>query len=214
MPQGYTNSAKPRRRTTGTRCVICKHAERPRIEMLHCAGVGIDALAEQFHVSRDSVWRHVTRHVSDEKRVTYLLGPAKIARLAEVAATENQSVVEYFGILRSTLFGQLDRLAAKNDHAGVAAIAARLTDVLQQIGKITGVISGIASSTIVNITHNTQILNSAPFSDLQAGLIRVCAQHPEARADILSLFRDLDARYGAPAPKLIDVTTAREAARG
>lgn len=154
------------------------------------------------------------RHVSDDKKVGYLLGAGKMAKLAEIAADENRSVIDYYSILRSALFYQLDRLAAKDDHLGVATIAGKLTDVLQQIAKITGQISAVASSTVINFNNHVAVINSPPFADLQSGLIQVCAKHPEARADILALFRDLDTRYGSPAPKLIDVTTAKEAALG
>jgi hypothetical protein len=35
-------------------------------------------------------------------------------------------------------------------------------------------------------------------------LLQVCAAHPEARADIVSLFRQLDERHAAPALKTIE----------
>jgi hypothetical protein len=153
------------------------------------------------------------RHVTDERKVGYLIGAGKLAKLAEVAAEENQSVIEYYGILRSALFFQLDRLAAKDDHSGVAMIAQRLTDVLKELARVTGQVSSIANSTVINVQNNVHILNSAPFADLQSGLLQVCAAHPEARADIVALFKSLDERYSATPPKLIDVATAREMAR-
>ncbi|WP_294532601.1 hypothetical protein [uncultured Rhodoblastus sp.] len=160
----------------------------------------LDRLSERFGLQRDAIWRHMGRHVTDERKAGYLIGPAKIAELADIAAEESQSVLDYYGILRSALFFQLDKLAAKNDAAGVAMLAGRLTDVLGAIGKITGQISTFANSTIINVQNNVQILNSPPFADLQAGLLRVCVAHPEARRDIIALFRDLDGKYGAAPP--------------
>ncbi|MDI9846555.1 hypothetical protein QM467_00625 [Rhodoblastus sp. 17X3] len=213
MPKGYPKSGS-RKISPENRCTVCKHPERPRIEALRCAGVSLDKLAEQFDLHRDAIWRHMERHVSDDRKASYLIGAGKIAKLAEVAAEESQSLIDYYAILRSALFYQFDRLAAKDDLAGVVAISARLTDVLKEIGRVTGQVSTIASSTIVNVQNNFAILNSQPFSELQAGLIQVCAAHPEARADIVALFKRLDEKYnaapminGAP-PKLMEATRA------
>lgn len=206
MPKGIPK-AGTRRIPPEKRCAICKHPERARIEALRLAGVSLDKLAEQFAVHRDAVWRHMERHVTDEKKINYLIGPGKIARLAEIAAEESQSVIDYLAILRSALFYQLDRLASENDHRGVATVAGQLLDVLKQIGQVTGQVTNFAGSTIINIQNNTQILNSAPFAELQTGLLRICADHPEARADIVALFRDLDAKFNAQAVPMIEAKT-------
>jgi hypothetical protein len=72
------------------------------------------------------------------------------------------------------------------------------------MGGITGEVSRIAGVTM-NVTNNVQILQSQPFLALQAGLLQVCANHPEARAEIISLFRSLDDQHAtADAPKLIE----------
>ena len=197
MPKGYPKDGKPRKCSPLNRCAVCKHPDRPRIEVLHCAGVSLERLAERFDVRRDAIWRHMGRHVTDERKASYLIGPAKIAELADIAAEESQSVLDYYGILRSALFFQFDKLAAKGDVPGAALLAGRLTDVLGAIAKVTGQVSTFANSTIINIQNNTQILNSPPFADLQAGLLRVCVAHPDARKDIIALFRDLDGKYGA-----------------
>jgi hypothetical protein len=84
-------------------------------------------------------------------------------------------------------------------------ISGYLTTVLHTIGKITGEISGLASTTFtINNNNNVQILNSQPFVDLQAGLLEVCQRHPEARGEIVDLFRRLDAKHAAPDMKLIE----------
>lgn len=200
MPKGYPKLGVKRRATSANRCAICRHPERARIEALHVAGKSFDKLAEQFGIQRNAIWRHAHRHMSDEAKATYLIGAGKIAQLAEIAAEENHSLVDYLAILRSTLFGQLDRLATENDHVGVNLMAARITEVLRDIARITGQISNLAGSTIINVQNNNVILNSAPFADLQAGLLRVCAAHPEARAAVIGLFSELDRKYsGAPA---------------
>jgi hypothetical protein len=101
---------------------------------------------------------------------------------------------------------QLVRNAEKGNARTAGQISGYLTSVLQTLGKITGEISALASTTLT-INNNVQILNSQPFVDLQAGLLEVCQRHPEARGDIVDLFRRLDAKHAAssePDLKLIE----------
>jgi hypothetical protein len=63
------------------------------------------------------------------------------------------------------------------------------------------------------VQNNYAILNSQPFAELQSGLVEICAAHPEARADILALFRRLDEKYSsAPMPpRMIEARGAAHA---
>ena len=63
-------------------CHVCAHPERVRIEALRVSGVSIDKLAEQFGVHRDAIWRHCNKHMSEETKASYLMGPSQIADLA------------------------------------------------------------------------------------------------------------------------------------
>ena len=92
----------------------------------------------------------------------------------------------------------------------MAAITGRLLDTLRELGKITGEVKDLAARTTVNVQVNQHIISSAPFTELQAGLLRVCAAHPQARQDIVRLIRDLDAKYAAP-PPMIEGQAMREA---
>jgi len=176
-------------------CTICNHPDRHLIEATKVAGGGLDAVAERFSVHRDALWRHMKNHVSEETKIGYLAGPAKITELANLAADENKSLLEYLTILRSILFGMLDKSAQRDKPYEVDKLAGRTVEVLREIGKVTGEVSQFAS-TIVNVqNNNVQILNSEPFLELQTGLLEVCVKHPDARADIIKLFRDLDARH-------------------
>jgi hypothetical protein len=192
------------------RCVVCHHPERVRIEALRTARVSLDKLSEQFGIHRDAIWRHVENHVSDATKASYLLGPAKIADLANAAADESRSVIDYLAITRSIIMNALDKSAQAGKPYEVDRLSQRMVEVLNALGKITGEVSQLA--TTINVTNNVQVLNSQPFMELQSGLLQVCARHPEARADIIALFRDLDARHsGAPASKLIEARVAEDA---
>ena len=211
VPKGIPKEPKRITRNGRGQCTVCQHPERVRIEAMRAGGVTLDRLAEQFGVSKDSVWRHQKSHVTAEQIAGYLLGPAKVARLVEVAAEESGGLLDYLKVVRSVLVGQLDRVAQKNDHNGVAIVSWRLLETLKAIGQITGEIGDLAAKTTINIQQNTVILNSQPFTELQAGLLRVCASHPEARKAIVALFLDLDRKY-APAPvPMIEAQAMREA---
>lgn len=191
------------------RCQICRHPDRARIELLHAAGVSLDRIAAKFGVHRDAIWRHAEAHMTEEQRASLILGPAKLGDLIEATAEEAGAVLEHYSIVRSVLFNQLMKVAKNDDADGVAKISARITHVLRDIAKITGELTTFTNSTVINVQNNTTILNSAPFTDLQAGLLRVCAAHPDARADIVALFHELDTKY-SQSPKAIAATPMRE----
>ncbi len=219
-PRGFFKSGEPfaepaaekRERASGgfkprPRCQVCAHPERVRIEALQTAGVSLDRLAELFGIHRDAIWRHCENHVSDETKATYLLGPAKIGELANLAAEENRSVLDYLTVTRSIVMSRLVKSAEDGKVWEIDRLSTRMCEIMAAIGRITGEITQFASTTI-NIQNNTQILNSAPFMELQTGLLQVCARHPEARADIIGLFRDLDAKHASAGPKLIEAEAA------
>jgi hypothetical protein len=49
----------------------------------------------KFKVERDAIWRHWQNHVTDEAKASYLCGPADMERLAQKAADEGDSVLDY-----------------------------------------------------------------------------------------------------------------------
>ena len=212
VPKGYPSKVGKLTRDYRDRCKICSHPEKTRIEALRSAGQTLNKLAAQFSVSKDSIWRHFRQHVSAESKAGYLVGAGRIAELVQIAAEENASIVDYLKLNRSILMGQLHRLAQANDANGVASISGRLLDTLKAIGQISGEIGDLAAKTTINIQHNTVILNSAPFTELTMGLLRVTAQHPEARKAIVALLNDLDRKFSSPAPvPMIEGQAMREA---
>lgn len=189
------------------RCAVCNHPERARIEALHVAGVSLEQLGEQFDLHRDAIWRHCKSHMSEEVKASYLLGPSAIAELAKQASVEGRSVLDYLSIVRSILTNALVNEAAAGKSYAVERIAGRLIDVLQAIGAQTGEVQRLAG-TVFNLSQtNVQMINSPEFTQLQAGLLEVCQQFPEARGAIVALFQRLDAQHApqaVPGGKLIE----------
>lgn len=176
-------------------CAICAHPDRARIELARVGGASLDAVAEKFGVSRDSVFRHFKSHVSAARKCELMAGPAKVEELASAAADESKSLLEQLSIVRSILFNKFITAAEADDKPQLANLAGRLLESLRELGKVTGelrVLSGI------NVTNNTINLTTSPqFSALQDGLLRIARAHPAARLEIIALLQVLDEQ---PAP--------------
>jgi hypothetical protein len=186
----------------GPRCKICSHPDRWRIELLRAGGASLESLAKKFSVSRDAIFRHWHNHVTADAKAGYLAGPAQLADLANTAATEGESVLDYLKITRTTLMASLSACGEAGDARGVAIVASQLISVLEKIGKITGEIAQIAQGA-VNV--NVAIVNSPEFARIQARLLTALAPFSDARTAVVAALRDLDAEAAQPAPKLIEV---------
>ena len=184
------------RKPTG-RCSVCRHEERWRIELLRASGASLDALATKFGVTRDAVHRHWHRHVTAQAKADLLCGPAQLADLAALAATEGTSILDHFKVLRTHLMARLADCSEAGDARATAALATALTGVLERLGKITGELSSIANN---HLTVNFNVLESPQFSRAQAAILRALAPYGEARAAVVAALRDLDAAGASPPP--------------
>src|SRR4051794_7308775 len=179
-------SRKPRH----SLCTICKHSDRARIEMLRIAGVGLDKIAEQFDVSRDAVWRHMGKHLSEADKAAYL-AEVPLAEMLARAADEGVSLLDFFKIVRGTLMKQFQLAASVNDRKAVAALAGKLNETLNLIGNITGEMLRLAPGTVVN---NTAVfINSPAFTDLQSMLVRKLGAYPDALSAVVEGLQELEA---------------------
>jgi hypothetical protein len=173
------------------RCKLCAHPERARIEMMRVGGVGLDAIAAQFDVSRDSVWRHMKDHVSDDERAEYL-ADIPLAEMLARAADEGVSLLDFFKIVRATLMKQFQLAASVNDRRAVASLAGRLNETLDLIGKLTGEMLRLSPGMTVN---NTAVFMNGPiFTDLQSMLVSKLAGHPEAFSRVMEGLQELEDR--------------------
>jgi hypothetical protein len=191
------------------RCQVCKHQDRWRIELLRAGGASFDRLAKKFSVDRDAIWRHWQRHVTAEAKATYLIGPADMATLAEKAAAEGDSVLDYLRMVRVTLVGQLAAMNEAGDARGAGYIAGQLTKTLETIARVTGEIGDLARSVTINNT-NVAVVNHPQFASVQAAMLRALAPFPDARNAVVLALRDLDtsnARDGSAA-KVIEHAAA------
>jgi hypothetical protein len=166
-------------------CQVCRHQDRWRIELLRAGGASLDSLATKFDLDRDAIWRHWTKHVSDEAKATYLCGPAEMASLAEKAAVEGDSVLDYLRMCRSTLVAQLAAMGEAGDARAVGYIAGQLTKTLDTMARVTGEIGDLARSVTINNT-NVAVLNHPQFASVQACMLRALAPFPDARGAVVA----------------------------
>jgi hypothetical protein len=175
----------------GPPCIVCRHPDRSRIEALRLAGASLDSIAAKFQISRDSIHRHMHRHVSEADRLAYIVD-IPVQELAQRAANEGVSLLDYFAIVRATLMTQFQLCASVNDRNGVAILGGRLTEILRAIGSTTGEI--MKSPMVQNVNNTVNFINSPVFVDLQQMLIRRLAGHPDALAAVIEGLRELETR--------------------
>jgi hypothetical protein len=186
-------SAHPR---TGA-CVICKHPERSRIEALRLSGVSLRIVAKRFGLTgRDAVHYHFKRHVTPERRASLMLGAAKLEELVNQATKESRSLLERMNVATSILFSRFIACAEAGDDNALANIAGRLNTLFRDYAHLTGELRGAS----VTINQTVNILATPEFVALQSGLLALVRKYPDARADVVSLLRDL-AKGEAPALK-------------
>jgi len=167
-----------------SRCTVCRSPERWRVELLKAGGASLDALAKKFNLAPDAIWRHWKNHVSPEARASYLIGPADMEKLAEKAALEGDSVIDYLRMCRSTLVAQMAAMNDAGDARGAAYVAVQLTKVLETMAKVTGELGVLAQTSTFNISNvtNVAILEQHPiFMRMQASMLRALGPFPEAR---------------------------------
>jgi hypothetical protein len=178
------------------RCIVCGHPDRALIEAARVAGCSLDTIAAKHSISRDAIFRHMKNHVDDAARADYLAA-VPMSELAERAANEGVSVLQYFSVIRGILMQQFQLAASLNDRNATSTLAGRLTEVLRAIGSISGEMGGMAVNHLT-INNTTNILNSPIFATLQANMLHALAPFPDARAAVVTALRQMDEQNAPP----------------
>jgi hypothetical protein len=178
------------------KCTVCASPQRYQIELALVSGVSCRAIGKKYRVSRDAAWRHLRNHVPPERRAELVAGPLKPAELAERAADEGLSLLEYTAMVRNSLMARFLAASEADDRQGTALVAGRLLDCL----RLTAQLSGELSKAGATITNNIAILQSPLMADLQSMLIRTLAPFPDAREAVLGGLEELSRRAMQEAP--------------
>lgn len=183
------------------RCKACAHPDRTQIEMLCAAGQSFALVGRRFGLTKDVCNRHYTHHVSADRKAVMIAGTGKLEELRQRAQDESASLLDNLRYVRAGLFKMYDAAVELGDGYTASVLSGRLMDSFTSIGKLTGEIARLGGS----VTINNNFFSDPRFIQLQSALVRALARHPEARADVLSVFRELDRpALPAPAPPIID----------
>lgn len=197
------------KKTTHPRCKVCRHEERWRIELLRASGASLEALASKFGLDKHSIWRHWTRHVSDEMKAGYLAGPVHLQELASKAADTGTSVLDNLHAIRVVLMSHMASMTEAGDGRGAAYVANVLTGTLEKIARISGELGALATNLTINNHTSVAILENPHWLKVQSVLLRSLAGHPDARASVVSALRALEADTPMnPAGKVIEHAAA------
>jgi hypothetical protein len=190
----------------GPLCTICKHSDRVRIEAVRCAGASLDTVAAKFSISRDALHRHMQNHVPADARAQYL-ADAPLAELAQLAASEGISVLQYACLVRSVLMTELQLASQAHAHHATSALAGRLNETLKLIGGLSGEMSELARS--VTINGNINILNHPQIAAFQAVILEALepVEFERARQAVVMRLRSFDAESAPAAATIPDMKT-------
>jgi hypothetical protein len=174
-------AARKRRPPKAPKCTVCGHADRGRIDLLLAGGATQSAVARKFGFHRNCIQRHFSEHLGSERRAQLVAGPVKLHELAERAAEEGLSTLDYLALVRSRLTQQFLTASDAGDNGGAALLAGRLLECLRIAGQLNGELTRAAS----NITNNTLVLSSPAFADLQRMLVERLRPFPDARRAVM-----------------------------
>lgn len=179
-----------KKRQPNGQCMVCNHAELYRIELALRKGVSCAAVGKKYGISKSAAWRHWNNHVSDERKNQLAAGPLSINELAERAADQNMSVMDYLDITKTRLMTSFLAADECADRRGAALISGRLLEALRLQAQLTGEITKATS----NYQTNVLIMNSPLMAELQSMLIRELSPFPEARTRVVAGLEELSKR--------------------
>lgn len=176
---------------------MCEHSERTRIELLLAGGAGQKAVGAKFGLSKDCVHRHWHGHVSEERRLTLIMGPVQRQALAAQVSEEAESVLDHFRAVRAGLYQFYQAALEAGDRTGGALVAGRLLTCLDSMARLTG---ELATSPLIQNNTQVNFYLSPEFASFQADLIRALSRFPEARAAVLAEFERVESAAVPPMP--------------
>jgi hypothetical protein len=203
----YIIQAMKRGQTTGPngRCQICRHPERARLEHLFARGASRNAVGLKFGVSPDAVVRHWAKHVPPHVKAAasaHALRPG--VELEKLVMDESIGLLDHLQRIRSTLYVRFDASAEAGDSGTVAILARALHENLKISAAKTGELQQHAKTNVTNIVL------SADYLALRAGLLSALRGFPEAAQAVSLAFRRVEDRSGLTGAQNGPVTIEHE----
>ena len=170
-------------------CQTCRHPEIARINFLLCTGSTRVAIAKKFGLSRDSVERHTRRHISAEYRAACRIGPFRNEHELRRLLSENSaSVTENLLSIYQGLSARWLSAHESGSDQTLVLLTKEMLRVLDMRARISRELMP-APSTVIN-----NVVNLPVFIDLQNVLLRTLARSPEARAEVIRAFKEIEAK--------------------
>src|SRR5215472_543685 len=120
-------------------CTICRHPDRPQIDLAVAVGCPQTQVALRYEVSSDALWRHAKSHLSPEVKAA--LATKILARegdMRRVLLEEGAGIVDALKAVRGPLFGLYLAAIDVGDSNSAAKLAGRLHESLSLSAKVTG----------------------------------------------------------------------------
>ncbi|MES1192658.1 MAG: hypothetical protein ABUS47_16475 [Steroidobacter sp.] len=173
-------------------CKTCAHADRARIELMLANGVNAAQVSRQFNISHYSVWRHWTKHVSDDAKASLVVvgkSDAKID-LDALKRIESESLLQNLITERARLQRIADTCERLANFQDATRASAGIVKILEIAAKYLGELK----------TGNTTIHNNFLLSPDWLHLRRVIATalrpHAEAQRAVLAALQSYEHENG------------------
>lgn len=183
-------------------CAVCCSSDRAQAEILIASGASVRSVAARFKLTYHGLWRHWKRHVTPATKIMLVAGPtAKLGELSSRIADEGIGILDHLKIVRSALYCMLDAAVVASDRHGTALLASKMHENVALCAKLTG---ELAESPLVQTNVNVMVLPQ--ITALQAHLLRVLADYPDARVAVIRAFHQMEEQETARplSPPLIE----------
>jgi len=179
-----------RRSEWSSRCTICNHPQRERIELAMARGAGRRVVGQTYDASPDAIYRHWQEHVPEPVKAARRADVMKPGMAIEQVLNEegDAGTLEQLRVIRAGLFRQFDLSVEMGDAKSIAPIAAQLIKIATTIGEHTGELrKAIGSTQTVN-----QLVVSPDFIRFRATILRALKPYPEAMQAVMTALAALD----------------------
>ena len=169
------------------RCTVCAHPERARIDWLLASGQSVRAVAAQFGLGYDAIWRHGRNHISEQfKRSVKLSAELSEEELRKQLARDGVSVLQQSNAIFAGLYSRyVLALEAGDDHR-VSIISKELHSNMRLRAQLNHELAPSGSS---SVTINNVVFSPGWLEDFGRELIAIGNDFPEVRPRLLAMLR-------------------------
>jgi hypothetical protein len=156
-------------------CTTCKHPERGRIDFLLAGGAGLNAVASQFGIPKESLSGHFQKHVSDRyKKMVAAQHAPTFDELLTGAVSANAQTIDTLNMIVAGHSSRWAICLEAGDDRNLATHSQRILQAIEMRARITLELQPEAR----NLTVNNFLMKDA------AELSNLLRHHPAAVAQL------------------------------